>query len=122
MKYFRLTVIMFVVGAFFLLPVLGCDQSDDSIEWLDNGDKEFDEKNYEKAIEHYAKAISIDPDDAYAYYRRGGAYYHLKRYNKAIKDLTKVISIDPNKSSAYNDRGWVYYEMKKYDKALEDYE
>ncbi len=118
MKRFRLTVIMLVVGAFVLVPVVGNAQN--AVDWYNKGIDEYDEKNYEKAIEYYAKAISIDPNYTMAYNNRGSAYFFLKRYNEAIADYTKVISIDPNDAYAYNNRGFVYYEMKEYDNALED--
>ncbi|MBN1574599.1 MAG: tetratricopeptide repeat protein, partial [Deltaproteobacteria bacterium] len=89
MKNLRLTVILFIVGAFLLAQAVVSAQSDAAKEWAIKGYKETDPN---KQIEYYTKAISIDPNYAWAYNARGSAYTALKKYNEAIADYTKVIS------------------------------
>lgn len=123
MKNFKLTVILFIVGTFLLAPVVVSAQSENkaAIEWYNKGEKEYSDKNYEKAIEYYSKAISIDPNFVKAYSKRGGVYGMLERYNEAIADFTKAISIDPNFKWAYFGRGFAYTCLEKYNEAIADY-
>jgi tetratricopeptide (TPR) repeat protein len=71
---------------------------------------------YQKAIDNYSKAISLDPDyDAKAYcdhgikaYRnRGIMYGELGQFEKAIDDYDKAISLDSKDESAYVNRAWL---------------
>ena len=88
MKYFRLTVILLVVGVFVLAPVIGSAQSAD--DWYSKGKIESNGENHEKAIEYYTKAISINPDYALAYYSRGMCYKALGEKEKANADFKKA--------------------------------
>lgn len=128
MKCFRLSVILFVVGAFVLAPVFATAQSDTAKEWFGKGYHEHRQGKYEKAIEFYTKAINTDPnpkyDDGYiddSYLNRGNCYRALKRYDEAIADYTKAICIDPNFALAYSNRGNVYRDLKRYNEAIVDY-
>ena len=52
----------------------------------DLGNEEFKQKNYEKAIEHYTKAIEDNPVDHTIYGNRSASYHNLKNYDKALED------------------------------------
>ncbi|MDJ0581063.1 tetratricopeptide repeat protein [Crocosphaera sp.] len=47
----------------------------------------------QKAIADYNQAISLNPNDAGAYFRRGDAYVRLGDYQKAIADLEKSANL-----------------------------
>jgi stress-induced-phosphoprotein 1 len=57
----------------------------------DLGNEEFKQKNYEKAIEHYTKAIEDNPVDHTIYGNRSASYHNLKNYDKALEDAEKCI-------------------------------
>ena len=82
-------------------------------------------KDYDKAIDDYAKAIEIDVDNNFkeVYKNRGLLYNLLGEYKKAINDYNKAIKldVDNNFKEAYNNRGLAYYNLKDYDKAIDDY-
>jgi hypothetical protein len=70
----------------------------------------YDEKNYNKAISTYNRALSIDPDLhkgiyssnlASAYYQRGYTYYKNKDYRNAISDYTQAIKYEPEAHTYY---------------------
>ena len=48
------------------------------------------------AIEAYSSVISLNPDDADAYYNRGAAYDHKGEFDNAIKDYTEAIKRKPD--------------------------
>jgi len=76
---------------------------------------------FDKAIEHYNKALELRPDLLETYFNRGLAYTRKQMYDKAIEDLSKVIELNPNLAEAYYTRGLVYEYKQDYDRAIEDY-
>ena len=68
-------------------------------------DRYFD--NYEEAIEHFDKAIELEPDYAEAYYNRG-CIYKDGDHQQAIRDFTKAIELRPDYAMAYVRRGITY--------------
>lgn len=89
---------------------------------IEKGDKAFQEKNYQKAIDHYSHAIFLVPTDPEAYERRAWTYFVIKEYDKAIEDYNKIISKIPNNEILYNNRGLMYMLLGRYDQALKDFE
>jgi len=92
----------------------------------------YDEGNYDKAIEHFTKAIELDPANVDAYYNRGICYtegerfHHYdklpqqtyieagledeeKAYQSAMADFNKALELDPNYALAYFGKGNAYY-------------
>jgi len=78
-------------------------------------------QDYQRAIADYDQAISLNPNDASAYYNRGLARYKLEDYQGAIADYNQAISLNPNDASAYYNRGKAKYELKDYQGAIADY-
>ena len=60
------------------------------------------EKDLEKAVDYYVKAISIDPSISEAYYRLASLLWEKGRIdiNSALMQCQKSISLDPNSSIA----------------------
>ena len=77
--------------------------------------------DYEKAIEHYDKAIGLSPHIAQTYNNRGIAKSKLERYEEAIEDFNKAISINPRDDKAYNNRGIAKGKLEKYEEAIADF-
>jgi tetratricopeptide (TPR) repeat protein len=55
--------------------------------------REGDNKQYDKAIADYTKAIELDSNYADAYCNRGSVYNTLQQYEKAVADYTKAIEL-----------------------------
>lgn len=77
---------------------------------------------YTEAIDVYSQAITLNPEQATAYYYRGNAYYNKGHYNRAIADYDRTIEIDPQRIIAYNHRGLAYRKKGDYDRAIADYD
>lgn len=60
-------------------------------KYFEQGEYEFDKKNYKKAIEFYNQAISVRKDGS-AYYNIGAAFYNLRKYKDAIKNLNSCVA------------------------------
>jgi tetratricopeptide (TPR) repeat protein len=53
-------------------------------------------EQYEEAVKELEKAISLDENNAYAYYYAGLAYYALGNGKRAAEDLDTFIKMAPN--------------------------
>jgi len=78
----------------------------------------FKDKNVKKAIELTEKSISLDPENAIAYYRLGLIYLEAKDLRQAIRYFDQAIEIDSNLIPAYINLGGIYGKLEQYDKAL----
>jgi len=84
------------------------------------GNVRSDQKNNEKAIADYTKAINFNPKFAAAYNNRGSTYSGSGNKQKAIDDFNKAIEINPKYSTAYNNRGFSYFNLGNKQKAIDD--
>jgi tetratricopeptide (TPR) repeat protein len=54
-------------------------------------------KDYEKAIEQYTRALTLDSHDIYCFANRGEILLRLGRFQEATSDLMKAIEADNDK-------------------------
>lgn len=89
-------------------------------DYVRQGNRYYDEGEYERAVESYTKSLDIQ-DMAEAYYNRGCAYSKLKENEKAVQDYSSAIELDPDYAYAYYNRGNEYFRVKEFGKAVLDY-
>lgn len=90
-------------------------------EKIDEGNKLYNQKNYQGAISKYSDALKLNPNSAKAYYNRALCYDNLQDYSKAIADYTEAITYNGSDLDAYFNRGIIYVGLKDYDKAISDF-
>ncbi|MBN1899615.1 MAG: tetratricopeptide repeat protein [Spirochaetes bacterium] len=79
--------------------------------------------DYEKAIEHYLKAIALDPGYVEVYNNLGTAYLQMNDFKNAVKYWKITLMFDPNDIDLYINLALAYHEkIKDYSRALEYYE
>jgi tetratricopeptide (TPR) repeat protein len=88
--------------------------------WVEKGVELVIEGKYDKAIEHFNKAIEINPKDSVAYNNRGAAYGQIGNYKQQIEDCNKAIELNPKDAVAYNNRGVAYGELGNYEQEVAD--
>jgi tetratricopeptide (TPR) repeat protein len=100
------------------------NQSNDATAYYSQGLARSNQEDVKGAIADFSKAISLNPQYAYAYLNRGVEYYYLGDKKKAFADFDEAIKIDPNYALAYKNRGNVRddKEMKDYQGAIADYD
>ncbi len=76
----------------------------------------------DRALEHYQKALQIDPNYAEAINNIGTVYYARKRYRQAIEYYQKALKLAPRSASIYSNLGTAYFARKKYKEAFEAYQ
>jgi tetratricopeptide (TPR) repeat protein len=53
-------------------------------------------KQYDKAEQHYSKAIEVDSMNTRAYFGRAAYYIHRQKVREALYDLNQALSINPD--------------------------
>jgi tetratricopeptide (TPR) repeat protein len=88
-------------------------------DYLVQGMKYLDSKDYAKAIEAYKKAVALDPARSHAYYGLGLAYYHQKEYQLASSAYKQYVALKPDDARVFILLGMAYREAKQYPEAVE---
>ena len=80
------------------------------------------QREYERAIDHYTKAIQLKWDFLDAYMNRGNIYASKNDFDRAIKDYNTGIELNPNYAECYINRGLAYEEQGDFDRAVQDFD
>lgn len=86
------------------------------------GAQALERKDFEHAIEHFDRAIELDPDFAEAYNQRAIAQYLLERYEPSIADCERTVERMPIHFGALAGMGHCYAHLGQTEKAIESYE
>ncbi|MBW2570157.1 MAG: tetratricopeptide repeat protein [Deltaproteobacteria bacterium] len=68
----------------------------------------YSQGNTDEALEHYDKALVINPEDWDAHYKLGGILIKQEKINEALSHFAEVIRINPDYAPAYNEIGRNY--------------
>lgn len=76
--------------------------------------------DYNKAVEHFNRALAIDKAFSEAATNLGISYAALKNYEKAVESYRMALSNPQYKNAhmAFNNLGMVYYRLSKFDDSL----
>lgn len=111
---FRIKYIIYL----FCIFLMNCTGTD----YYNLGVYEAKQGNYEKAIDHFSKAIEKNPEDHNAYFNR--AYFQQilgGKEKRVIADYSKSLKLNPNDNEAYMNRGTVFMKIGKVDNAISDF-
>jgi len=71
--------------------------------WIQLGNDYFDSRQHQKAIDAYAKALALNPNNPDVLTDQGVMYRDTGRFDEAIANFEKASKVDPNHvQSAYN--------------------
>ena len=73
-------------------------------QFIDRANVKAETYDTDWAIANYTRALSLEPNNADAYYGRATAQTNAKNYLGATEDLDRTIQLEPNKVNAYIDR------------------
>ena len=62
---------------------------------------QMQQKNYERAVEHFDQSIALKSDQPLAYFQMGMAYLFLNEPAKAAAAAERAVELEPNNSSHY---------------------
>ena len=97
--------------------------SQDSIKA--QGNEAFKNKRYDEAIQHYTKAIAVDPNIeacAAIYSNRAASYQALGRFQEALKDAQDCVRVRPGWLKGHYRKGLAYDSLGKLDEAVRAFE
>jgi hypothetical protein len=75
--------------------------------------------NLQEAINHYSRAIELNPRYRRAYYNRALSYQTLKDMAHAERDYLEALTIEPDNAKTHHNLGIVWLEQQRYTEALE---
>ena len=103
------------------LESLRKDQVDLAIDENEKGNALNDEGKYAEALEHYKKAVELDPTPA-VYYRNIGLMYNsLGQWELSFENYRKSLDIEPQNAYAQNYAGTALFRLEKFSEALPYY-
>jgi tetratricopeptide (TPR) repeat protein len=77
----------------------------------------------QQALNHFARALALTPENYPVYLSRGGLYLTLEKYPEAIADATLIIENDPDlANAAYGLRGEAYQAQGNFQAAIADFQ
>jgi tetratricopeptide (TPR) repeat protein len=112
---------LFLLTIFSVSPIETYAQPKKAKKLVSDGNKLFNQKNYQSAIAKFAEAIVLAPNYADAHYWKGYAHYNLNQYDEAVEDLNAALAQGYKPPvDVYKLRWTIHYQKKDYDAALGD--
>src|ERR1044071_7750059 len=102
------------------LPTVARADQTEAYKYAVEGRAAAKNKQWDKAINLFKKAVDADPKEANNHINLGLAYKGAGKLDDAANSFTKAIEAEPNNPAGYMNRGIVYISQNKYDKAIED--
>lgn len=93
-------------------------------KYIQEGNKQYDRKQYDAAEQYYRQALEKQPARQEATYNLGNALYNQQKLDESIASYDAIASTtsDPSiRSKAYHNMGNAYLEKKDYEKSIEAY-
>jgi len=91
-------------------------------DYLNRAQAFLDEGNYPEASRELSRALTLEPDNATAYYLRGNALLSLQMFDMAKSDYNKALKLDPQLMEAYLYRGYLNTFSNNHNQAVADFE
>ncbi len=90
-----------------------------AMQWRQIGYSHQKNKEYDKALKSYNKAVELHPNYACIHNDLGIIYFHLGVYDKAIVEFQKAIKLDNEYLASYSNLATVYEQIGDNKKAIE---
>jgi tetratricopeptide (TPR) repeat protein len=88
--------------------------------WLNKGELFAIYGNERRAIEHYKKALELDPNNSKTYFHLGVSYGEDGQYEKAMNTINRAIALKPEDADYFYARGWIHSLAGNKDQARRD--
>ncbi len=88
--------------------------------WLEKGALFATYGNTARALEHFRKAVELDPDNSRALFHLAVSYGEAGKTRQALDAINRAISLKPEEGSYYYARGWIHLLADHTEKADSD--
>jgi tetratricopeptide (TPR) repeat protein len=78
--------------------------------------------NYQKALEHYSRAVKYDPSNAGTFRNIAITYRNMNNLDEALSYIAKAIDLDPKSSNNLVMQGNLLFQLRRYSEAVKSYE
>jgi tetratricopeptide (TPR) repeat protein len=102
-----------ILGAVIWAAILVSMQPRIAHFYVEKGNQARSNGSLTQAIQHYQRAISINPDDHKAHYELASAYEDVRELDKSIIEYQTAILLNDQNSLAYNNLARLYILQKK---------
>lgn len=75
--------------------------------WIDQGGLYATYGNFQAAVNAFATALNLDPENAEAHFGLGLALGEMGDYANAMSSIDRAISLKPDEGRYYYGRGWI---------------
>jgi len=86
--------------------------------YISEGNINYYESRYDKALEFYQKAVEVDPNCAAAHHHMGLALRQLGKVEEAVISFRRALKIEPNHPLANNNMGLTLCQLGQDEEAL----
>lgn len=89
------------------------------MNWIDEGNKFYEEYEFEKSLECYKKALESDPSNLEALYNK--VFIHIMQgdYQESLDTSDRLIKTDQTDPEAWKLKGFALFNLKKYKEAVD---
>ncbi len=132
-----LTSAVLLLTGFATMSFSGCDSAskklndlqqavwqnpEDPQAYIKLGNEYARQQQYDKAVDSYEKALTLNPQSGMTVYPAlGAAYFNQKQYTRALGYFEKSLEFSPDDSLRFYDIGNAYLQLEKCDLAIEAY-
>jgi tetratricopeptide (TPR) repeat protein len=120
MKIFRFFALAALLSCTLLPGLTRAENKAEAYKYTKEGIEAAKNKEWDKAIENFKKAVAADPKEADNHNNLGLAYKGAGKLDDAVKAFSDAIEAEPNNAAGYINRAVVYTSQNKYDQAIGD--
>ncbi len=84
------------------------------------GDRSFKQGDYKTAVNKYAQATLLDPNNPKAHFGKGHAHYYLNEFDQSLGELDTALNQGFTPLEVYKIRWLLNFNKKNFDAALDD--
>ncbi len=96
--------------------------ADNEVDWLRQGEALANQGRYAEALQHFDRAIALNPEVAEAWVFRGVMLLHLGEYHLALASCDRAIQLVPDNQEAWIFRGVALHRLGSYQSAYASYQ
>lgn len=93
--------------------------ADQPVNWLSEGDRFYQERQYKEALKCYTQAVTADPNNATVLFNLAQSQVMCLKYKEAIETCLKVVALDPKHSQTWFLKCFAHGVLGEYQEALE---